>query len=1628
MSLPIWTKLSGSELASIQERTDVSIVLPLEETSGITVTLISGALPTGLRINDYRIKGVAVEVSKTTEFEFVLRATSNDGIADRTYKIVVEGADAPVWQTPEGELGLTRSFRNQYWVDTLNTKWGIYESKVVGGAEADPEYNNGAISNVTGDGSDFFKREVTTNGVRIMGAGTVGGQTAVPDAWLEKVARMFELFTDPNGAGINQTFQRNLIKTLSGDTGTYHAGLPTIQRVARGAGADYSTNFLTDAGITFWNLTNLFDTHVQNDMVWYLNSTGDGYGDGDIDAQEVIEHVFHTLHMHGLPADDIKLYQFLAADWQSGDLYAAMEEAYDAGKWDPSGYQSPADDWKTNSDAFEVAAKEYLFLLNFAMFEYTELWDGGSLAPEWTDDMRTQAGILANNPLGYAFHNTWIAPVISKPSLATIRSIFQDGNTPAQDNPALAGASGYIVDAQVGGSVAWVVQDVDVYETIPSRETGSSGDYAYVSSLQQFWYKVDTRWYRINTTQIQGILGNNETLVLSDSVPNPNIDDFWLNTNKSNDGLDLILKYWDEAALVWRPLDYVVSKTPPVSPFEDQIWVHIFDDTFDFKIKVYNDSENIWEIVNAAYGTTPPDRLNIAYFILDSSIVDFQLEAIDRDLTAGQSLRYFIADDDGELPPGLKLSEDGKISGIVDPLLSLDVNDTTGYDTGEYDTVPLDLVVLDDDGYDSYFYDTTFYGFSTPTRRPTKLNRKYTFTVTVEDDTSFSKREFGIFVVGDDFLRSDNTIMKAATGLFTADNTYLRKPIWLTSGNLGVKRAENYVTIFLDVYDPNSLLGEISYNQQPFNDDGTPSVLPPGLVLDGITGELAGTVPYQPAVNKEYKFTIEALRQEVDSNDVVEINAGVYEDTLTGNSQIKINKLPINRDDGVDDLLSLIEENIVIDNLSYTIRSVNGDNSEYDLLNLSRPLEPTYKAKRIKTAYNNAIGQDYIYILDDGDNRVAAWKNKTLNYSASEVYVLVDNDKQNIPGTTITRKWHTMIRYTIDAGDSAGSLDLDYSVANIADTGDYVADFETWLAGAGIDTTYLYKRVSATSTQLVFDIPRNSIVENTIMNQNLFHTDDSVYGNLEINRGQQFFKVFLDNTLQRTFNLSNILDEQSGPQITLGVFKDTLITKKIGVTNVDTISTIKTFTVNILGEVDSTVTWITDPNLGTIPANRTSYLQLVANTTLVGSNLRYDLVGGKLPNGLTLKRDGEIVGKPNQYTTGTTLGLTTIDNRNTTFDNSTTTIDRKYVFKVLVRDLFGYSNSIQEFTLNVTDTDDKVYSNVFIKPFLKPAQRTVFNDFINDYTIFTPENIYRPYDENFGLKKDLTTLVYAGIESKNLANFVASTALNHKRKRFVFGELKSAVAKKEGTNEVLYEVVYVEITDPQQPTKGNTAVSITSPSANDLKINQVKLEIKDDGSAVETGLDSFIITMREGDPVKIAATSGSVPVATRSGEVSITALGQLEIVLRTGLVVVVRSSSTTTSGSGNPFRFRPNTNVLSVDNAGVKASQTQNVKRFISNIGNMRKRIADIGANDRQFLPLWMRSSQTTTGQELDYITAMPICYCKPGTSQTIIENIQNAKFDFTQLDYDIDRYIVDRTENNENQQFILFSDYKLNV
>jgi hypothetical protein len=129
---------------------------------------------------------------------------------------------------------------------------------------------------------------------------------------------------------------------------------------------------------------------------------------------------------------DIRIGNEPSFDWQNTALHLAMKEVIDAGLYDPSGY---APDWNTDPEKAAVAYTEYTYLVNWSMWNMSVYWDGGSLSPEWDDSLKTPAGMLANNPLGYALFNTYFAPVLSKPNFATIESIFGENDT---------GVSGYV--------------------------------------------------------------------------------------------------------------------------------------------------------------------------------------------------------------------------------------------------------------------------------------------------------------------------------------------------------------------------------------------------------------------------------------------------------------------------------------------------------------------------------------------------------------------------------------------------------------------------------------------------------------------------------------------------------------------------------------------------------------------------------------------------------------------------------------------------------------------------------------------------------------------------------------------------------------------------------------------------------------------------------------------------------------------------------------------------------------------------------------------------------------------------------------------------------------------------------
>lgn len=768
----------------------------------------------------------------------------------------------------------------------------------------------------------------------------------------------------------------------------------------------------------------------------------------------------------------------------------------------------------------------------------------------------------------------------------------------------------------------------------------------------------------------------------------------------------------------------------------------IQDRTYTILINGADDPE--W-ITQGRDGLLPVDP-NSKYFVLDNTLLDFQLQAIDSDLPAGDELEYYIEDGEGQLPPGTRLTTDGRIVGVVEPVLALDARAGSGhYDANIYGTFPFDFGQRSANGFDSFFYDTRIYDDRIPTKQPRKLNRFYEFIVTVTDGDTFKKRKFQIYLVGDDFLRADNTNMQLSNGLFSADNTYLRTPLWLTPTNLGFRRANNYLTFFLDVLDTETLAGRLIYTLESTNDDNTPSVLPPGMSLDSSTGEIAGRVPYQPAVTKEYKFTVKAIR--------------------------------------------------------------------------------------------------------------------------------VDNELSEL----------------------------------------------------------------ATKT--------------------------------------------------------------------------------------------KTFTVKILGEVDSTIKFLTPNNLGTISANFISTLSIVAETTVPDSRLLYSITDGNLPNGLTLDITGEIIGKVNQFGTADNLGLTVFDSGTMTFDDSKTIIDRKFAFTVKAEDRFGYSAVEQEFTLDVVDPDDNLYSNLYMRPFLKQTVRDSYQTFVSNPNIFPPDLIYRSGDVEFGVQKDIKMLAYAGILTQEIRNFVAATARNHKRKTFKLGDIKKAVAKNPGSNDIVYEVLYIDVIDPYMPTKGNTKNFISSgKGSKKITVDSVQFETLDDNTALGSGTSTFDLQVRgvSNPNVSVQSIGNDLEIITRSGRIVFPTVGNISVTLRSGNTVV--SEQTFTITKAEPYRFRPISNTLKVDSSAVQVSQSQDNKKYISNIKNMRDRISNTGITERDFLPLWMRTAQENSVQELGYVTAIPIVYCKAGTADQILLNIQNQNFDFKTIDFDIDRYVIDSTTGNSEDQYILFANYEHNI
>jgi hypothetical protein len=294
---------------------------------------------------------------------------------------------------------------------------------------------------------------------------------------------------------------------------------------------------------------------------------------------------------------------------------------------------------------------------------------------------------------------------------------------------------------------------------------------------------------------------------------------------------------------------------------------------------------------------------------------------------------------------------------------------------------------------------------------------------------------------------------------------------------------------------------------------------------------------------------------------------------------------------------------------------------------------------------------------------------------------------------------------------------------------------------------------------------------------------------------------------------------------------------------------------------------------------------------------------------------------------------------------------RAYTFEVTVSDQYQTAATKKDFTLNIDIPYTQIEYGNMSGHATSFIDQNIFNNVAQDPNINSVDNIFRPEDKNFGMKLKPDMLMMSGLEAQTLTVFQQQMEQNHAPKTLYFGDLKTAVAKEDGV--VKYEVVYLDIVD-----------------------NLVN------GSGVPIGAD--------------------VPIGTTVRKPLLgPTVSTMEITADTDIYEFTHKSGLAFSSSGSKIRFA---NQLSADLDFITTL-------FPNAVANMRSRMKSLGHKEWDYLPLWMKTTQAGGLAPLGYVTAVPICYCKPGTSALVKKRIEDKVLNFKNIAFTIDRYVVSKSK-----------------
>ena len=443
------------------------------------------------------------------------------------------------------------------------------------------------------------------------------------------------------------------------------------------------------------------------------------------------------------------------------------------------------------------------------------------------------------------------------------------------------------------------------------------------------------------------------------------------------------------------------------------------------------------------------------------------------------------------------------------------------------------------------------------------------------------------------------------------------------------------------------------------------------------------------------------------------------------------------------------------------------------------------------------------------------------------------------------------------------------------------------------------------------------------------------------------------------------------------------------------VSNATSFTMTVVGDVDSTVTWPARDM--TIETGEQSQLDVVA-TISDGRPVQYELKSGstqvlagnfvigetytivtsgttdfisigsadnsvgtiftatgigsgsgtaslgtnKLPQGLKLNENGLIVGRVSFENMMFDTGTTTFDISN--IYTNETTFEQIYSFVARVFSADGVIDTYKKFNITLKSSTDKPYESLYARALPVLTQRNIYDNLIQNNDDIPSQDVYRASDYAYGIQTDLRTVIAAGLMPVPETDYIEAMSKNFWNNTFRFGSFKTARAlNTDGT--VKYEVVYVELIDNKQGIDPVTGLSASPALRQDVRSN------------VSTWTN----------PLSIDATMPDV------------------------------SHGHYLTSQANDYHVYPNS------------------------IENMRSRLkSDIGYQvlERKVLPNWMQDKQADS-TVLGWTLACPIVFCKPGTSAKIKyrleQRVKTASLDLKKISFEIDRFILD---NNLSRWF----------